>query len=166
MIDRRLSSSIRVPFFNQPATTTTTPAQLAIKYDALLVPVFLKRNEKTNFEIFIEEPLVINKIDHHDRNIYNITESMNKKIEEFIKRDPAAPAMVTRQMEIKILILKINSGSILASNQFTPKCKCGPVALPVEPTFPITCPFSKLIDSLKSHLNERRLSKLHVHDSP
>ena len=50
MIDQRLSSSIRVPFFNQPATTTTTPAQLAIKYDALLVPVFLKRNEKTNFE--------------------------------------------------------------------------------------------------------------------
>ncbi len=46
MIDQRLSSSIRVPFFNQPATTTTTPAQLSIKYDALLVPVFLKRLKK------------------------------------------------------------------------------------------------------------------------
>jgi Kdo2-lipid IVA lauroyltransferase/acyltransferase len=52
MIDQRLSSSIRVPFFNHPATTTTTPAQLAIKYDALLIPVFLKRLEKTNFEFF------------------------------------------------------------------------------------------------------------------
>ena len=89
MIDQRLSSSIRVPFFNQPATTTTTPAQLAIKYDALLIPVFLKRLEKTNFEFFIEEPLIINKTSDYDKDIFNITQIMNKKIEEFIKRDPA-----------------------------------------------------------------------------
>jgi KDO2-lipid IV(A) lauroyltransferase len=89
MIDQRLSSSIRVPFFNQPATTTTTPAQLAIKYNALLVPVFLKRLEKTNFEFFIEEPLIINRTNDYDKDIFNITQSMNKKIEEFIKRDPA-----------------------------------------------------------------------------
>jgi KDO2-lipid IV(A) lauroyltransferase len=89
MIDQRLSSSIRVPFFNQPASTTTTPAQLAIKYDALLVPVFLKRLEKTNFEFFIEEPLIINRTSDYDKDIFNITLIMNKKIEEFIKRDPA-----------------------------------------------------------------------------
>jgi KDO2-lipid IV(A) lauroyltransferase len=89
MIDQRLSSSIRVPFFNHPATTTTTPAQLAIKYDALLVPVFLKRLEKTNFEFFIEEPLIINRSSDYDKDIFNITQIMNKKIEEFIKRDPA-----------------------------------------------------------------------------
>ena len=89
MIDQRLSSSIRVPFFNQPASTTTTPAQLAIKYDALLIPVFLKRLEKTNFEFFIEEPLIINRTSDYDKDIFNITQSMNKKIEEFVKRDPA-----------------------------------------------------------------------------
>ena len=89
MIDQRLSSSIRVPFFNQPASTTTTPAQLAIKYDALLVPVFLKRLEKSNFEFFVEEPLIINRTNDYDKDIFNITQSMNKKIEEFVKRDPA-----------------------------------------------------------------------------
>jgi KDO2-lipid IV(A) lauroyltransferase len=89
MIDQRLSSSIRVPFFNQPASTTATPAQLAIKYDALLVPVFLKRLKKSNFEFFIEEPLIINRTNDYDKDIFNITQSMNKKIEEFIKRDPA-----------------------------------------------------------------------------
>ena len=89
MVDQRLSSSIRVPFFDQPATTTITPAQLAIKYDALLVPVFLKRLEKTNFEFFIEEPLITNRTNDYDKDIFNITQSMNKKIEEFIKKDPA-----------------------------------------------------------------------------
>ena len=89
MIDQRLSSSIRVPFFNQPATTTTAPAQLSIKYDALLVPVFLKRLKKTNYEFFIEEPLVVKKTNNYEKDIFNITEIMNKKIEEFIKVDPA-----------------------------------------------------------------------------
>jgi len=89
MVDQRLSSSIRVPFFDQAATTTITPAQLAIKYDALLVPVFLKRLEKTNFEFFIEEPLITNRTNDYDKDIFNITQIMNIKIEEFIKRDPA-----------------------------------------------------------------------------
>jgi KDO2-lipid IV(A) lauroyltransferase len=90
MIDQRLSSSIRVPFFNQPATTTTTPAQLSIKYDALLVPVFLKRLKNTNYEFFIEEPLVVKKTNNYEKDIFNITEIMNKKIEEFIKVDPTS----------------------------------------------------------------------------
>jgi KDO2-lipid IV(A) lauroyltransferase len=88
MIDQRLSSSIRVPFFNQPATTTTAPAQLSIKYDALLVPVFLKRLKNINYEFFIEEPLVVKKTNNYEKDIFNITEIMNKKIEEFIKVDP------------------------------------------------------------------------------
>ena len=88
MIDQRLSSSIRVPFFNQLATTTTTPAQLSIKYDALLVPVFLKRLKNTNYEFFIEEPLVVKKTNNYEKDIFNITVILNKKIEEFIKVDP------------------------------------------------------------------------------
>jgi KDO2-lipid IV(A) lauroyltransferase len=88
MIDQRLSSSIRVPFFNQLATTTTTPAKLAIKYDILLVPVFLKRLKKTNYEFFIEEPLEVKKTNNYEIDIFNITTIMNKKIEEFIKVDP------------------------------------------------------------------------------
>ena len=51
--------------------------------------MFLKRNEKTNFEFFIEAPLTINRTNDYDKNIFNITEIMNKKIEEFIKKDPA-----------------------------------------------------------------------------
>ena len=89
MIDQRLSSSIHIPFFNKPATTTTMPAQLAVKYDALLVPVFIKRIKNTNFELFIEGPLLINKTKDYERDIFNITKNMNHKIEEFIKQDAA-----------------------------------------------------------------------------
>jgi KDO2-lipid IV(A) lauroyltransferase len=89
MIDQRLSSSIHVPFFNKLATTTTTPAQLAIKYNALLVPVFIKRIKKTEFEFFIEEPITINKKNDYEKDIFNITQVLNHKIEEFVKEDPS-----------------------------------------------------------------------------
>ena len=89
LMDQRLSSSIHVPFFNKPATTTTMPAQLSIKYDALLVPVFIKRIKNTNFEFFIEEPLSINRTSNYEKDIFNITKDMNHKIEEFIRKDPA-----------------------------------------------------------------------------
>jgi KDO2-lipid IV(A) lauroyltransferase len=89
LMDQRLSSSIHIPFFNKPATTTTMPAQLAIKYDALLVPVFIKRIKNTSFEFFVEEPLSINKTNNYEKDIFNITKDMNHKIEEFIKKDPA-----------------------------------------------------------------------------
>ena len=89
LMDQRLSSSIHIPFFNKPATTTTMPAQLSIKYDALLVPVFIKRIKNTNFEFFIEEPLSINRTSNYEKDIFNITKDMNHKIEEFIRKDPA-----------------------------------------------------------------------------
>lgn len=89
LVDQRLSSSIHVPFFGKPATTTTAPAKLAIKHDALLIPMFIKRVKEIEFEFFIDEPLVINKTNNYKEDIFNITKSINKKIEEFIIRDPA-----------------------------------------------------------------------------
>ena len=51
--------------------------------------MFLKRLKKNKYEFFIEEPLVVKKTNNYEKDIFNITEIMNKKIEEFIKIDPA-----------------------------------------------------------------------------
>ena len=45
MMDQRVSEGQKVPFFNQLAFTTTIPAQLALKYDCELVPIFLERKK-------------------------------------------------------------------------------------------------------------------------
>ena len=89
LVDQRLSSSIHVPFFGKLATTTITPAKLAIKHGALLVPMFIKRVNEIEFEFFIDEPIAINKTNNYKKDIFNIAKSMNKKIEEFIISDPA-----------------------------------------------------------------------------
>ena len=42
MVDQRVSEGPRVSFFNKPAHTTTIPAQLALKYNCKLVPIFFE----------------------------------------------------------------------------------------------------------------------------
>lgn len=45
MIDQRVSEGKRLPFFGQMALTTTLPAQLALKFNLEIVPIYLKRNK-------------------------------------------------------------------------------------------------------------------------
>ena len=51
MIDQRVSEGQKVNFFGKLALTTTLPAQLAIKYDLGIIPVFIKRIENNKFKI-------------------------------------------------------------------------------------------------------------------
>ena len=46
MIDQRVSEGEKINFFNKPALTTTLPAQLAIKYNLNIIPVFIERDRK------------------------------------------------------------------------------------------------------------------------
>jgi len=54
MVDQRVGQGAKINFFNQPAQTTTIPAQLALKYNCKLVPIFLKRIGDINFELKIQ----------------------------------------------------------------------------------------------------------------
>ena len=56
MIDQRVSEGDKINFFNKPALTTTLPAQLAIKYNLSIIPVFIERNRENNFDLtFLDE---------------------------------------------------------------------------------------------------------------
>ena len=45
MIDQRVSEGEKINFFNKPALTTTLPAQLSIKYNLGIIPVFIERDK-------------------------------------------------------------------------------------------------------------------------
>ena len=51
MIDQRVTEGEKVNFFGKQALTTTLPAQLAIKYNLEIVPVFIERVKNNNFKI-------------------------------------------------------------------------------------------------------------------
>ena len=84
MIDQRLSEGEKVNFFGKPALTTTLPAQLSMKYDLLIIPVFIQRTEDDKFIIeFFEE---INSKNFKDKNI--LTKKLNETLESMIIKNP------------------------------------------------------------------------------
>ena len=84
MIDQRVSEGIESNFFGKKAFTTTIPAQFVKKYNAKIVPVYIKRLKNNEFVIRFQEPLVFNEIE----SIETITNNLNKIIEKMILNKP------------------------------------------------------------------------------
>ena len=85
MIDQRVGESERFNLFGEQAHTTTLPAQLSIKFNLDIVPVFIKRELDDQFSIKFKERI--------NPNIYNndkkeITEKLNQILEQMIKDNP------------------------------------------------------------------------------
>jgi len=88
MVDQRVGQAPKIPFFGEPAHTTTIPAQLALKYDCKLVPIFLERKGDVNFEMTVHEPYAIQKTENVDSDTKNITLKINQIIEKMIIKNP------------------------------------------------------------------------------
>ena len=84
MIDQRVSEGEKINFFDKPALTTTLPAQIAIKYDIPIIPVFIKRDKDNSFTIKF-----FKKIVHTDfRDKLELTLKLNQIIEQMIEKNP------------------------------------------------------------------------------
>ena len=88
MIDQRVSEGKRLPFFDQMALTTTLPAQLAIKFNLEIVPIYIKRNLDDSFEMEILRPIALDRNEDLITQKINTTINLNKILEEMISRDP------------------------------------------------------------------------------
>jgi KDO2-lipid IV(A) lauroyltransferase len=88
MIDQRVSEGKNLPFFQHMALTTTLPAQIALKFNLNIVPIYIARKKNDNFEMEIYEPLKILEESNSEVNKLNISIRLNKIIEEMISRDP------------------------------------------------------------------------------
>ena len=88
MVDQRVSEGPRAPFFNKPAHTTTVPAQLALKYNYKLVPIYLERKNDVNFEMTILEPYQVKNTGDYESDTKNITIKINQIIEKMIIKNP------------------------------------------------------------------------------
>ena len=83
MIDQRVSEGMSINFFNRKCLTTTIPAQLVKKYNCEIVPVYIERKNKTDFELSFQKILKFNKSD----TIENITLKLNLILEEMIQKN-------------------------------------------------------------------------------
>tara|TARA_B100000700_G_scaffold139080_1_gene155143 strand:- start:229 stop:1089 length:861 start_codon:yes stop_codon:yes gene_type:complete len=84
MIDQRVSEGIKSNFFNQPALTTTIPAQLVKKFGCKVVPIYIERINNIYFKMTVNKPIIYDKI----TTLEEITLDLNKKLEKMILLNP------------------------------------------------------------------------------
>ena len=84
MIDQRVSEGIKSNFFNQPALTTTIPAQLVKKFGCRVVPIYIERINDIYFKMTVNKPITYDKI----TSLEEITLDLNKKLENMILLNP------------------------------------------------------------------------------
>ena len=84
MIDQRVSEGENVDFFNQASLTTTLPAQLSIKFNLDIIPVFIERDKDNNFKIEFQKKIV----PHNYKNKMDLTIKLNEVLENMIKKNP------------------------------------------------------------------------------
>ena len=85
MIDQRVGESDRYNFFDKLAHTTSLPAQLSIKFDLNVIPVFIKREKDNKFTIKFYEKINPKNFDYNKRKI---TEKLNKVLEQMVIKNP------------------------------------------------------------------------------
>ncbi len=84
MIDQRVSEGEKINFFNKTALTTTLPAQLSIKYNMPIIPVFIKRKSDNLFELEFFDEIKPNEF----KNKIELTNKLNSILENLIKKFP------------------------------------------------------------------------------
>ena len=84
MIDQRLGEGDRVKFFNKTAHTTSLPAQLSLKYNLNVVPIFIEREHENYFKMKIYEPINTSNF----KNKSEITLKLNQILENMILNNP------------------------------------------------------------------------------
>tara|TARA_B100001121_G_scaffold310618_1_gene343211 strand:+ start:4847 stop:5704 length:858 start_codon:yes stop_codon:yes gene_type:complete len=84
MIDQRVSEGDPIDFFGKSALTTTLPAQLALKFELSIVPVFIERDQNDNFKIKFYKEILAKEFN----NKFDLTKKLNKIIEEMIIYKP------------------------------------------------------------------------------
>ena len=88
MIDQRVSEGKRLPFFERMALTTTLPAQMALKFNLDIVPIYIARKKNDNFVMEVYEPIKIKNSKDAETDKLDISIKLNKVIEKMISKDP------------------------------------------------------------------------------
>ena len=85
MIDQRVSEGHKINLFNEDALTTTLPAQLALKFQLNIVPVFIERKNDDTFNIEFKRPINSKNF----QNKISLSNELNKVLEQMIIKNPS-----------------------------------------------------------------------------
>lgn len=97
--DQKFNEGIPVSFFGVPAMTAPGPTRMALRTGAPLVPMFVRRVEKTKFEVEIYDPIKIENTGDRTGDIERGVVAVTQWTEERILEAPAGWFWVHRRWD-------------------------------------------------------------------
>jgi len=88
LMDQKLNEGLELPFFGQPAMTTSAPAEFALRFRCPVIPTHVERIGPCRFRVVAESPLSLPNSGDHAADVRALTLAMNARIEAWVRARP------------------------------------------------------------------------------
>jgi len=88
LVDQKMNDGIAVPFFGRPAMTASAPAELALRYDAVIIPAQMVRLPGARFRMIMHPPLTLPRTGDRHADVLAVMTQINAMIESWIRAQP------------------------------------------------------------------------------
>ncbi len=88
LVDQKRSYGIPVPLFGHPAPTGPALAQMALRFDCLVMPVRVERLHGARFRVTCLPPVELSRTGDHDADVLAIMTAVNRIIEGWVRERP------------------------------------------------------------------------------
>lgn len=89
LADQKTNEGLPAPFFGRDAMTTPTPAALALKLGAVILPASNERLGGAHFRMKIYPAIEFRPSGDHDRDIHDLTIKITQAIERLVRERPS-----------------------------------------------------------------------------
>ncbi|MEM9705923.1 MAG: lysophospholipid acyltransferase family protein [Pseudomonadota bacterium] len=89
IVDQKLNSGVSAPLLGRMAKTAATPARLALKFDAAMLPIHVQRRRGAYFRLVIGAPLPVKDSGDVEKDVHALTCEMNDALSEIIRNNPS-----------------------------------------------------------------------------
>ena len=77
-----------VKFLGKDINQTSTPAYLARKYDAAIIPVTIKTNDEENYDLIFYDEIKVQKTENEEADIFNATQLQADWLSKLVRDEP------------------------------------------------------------------------------
>jgi KDO2-lipid IV(A) lauroyltransferase len=89
LVDQKTNEGLAVPFFGRDAMTTPVPAALALKLDAILLPVYNERINGARVLMTVYPAMEFAPTGDHNRDVLDLTTKINATLEKMVRQRPS-----------------------------------------------------------------------------
>jgi len=89
LVDQKTNEGLAVPFFGRDAMTTPAPAALALKLDAVIVPISNERLDGARFRMTVHPMIAFEPSHDHARDVVALTTRINEAVERCVRYRPS-----------------------------------------------------------------------------